>query len=297
MISIVIPLYNKEKHIENTIKSVLDQTYRNFELLIINDGSIDNSLEIVQKFNDNRIKIIHKNNSGVASTRNLGIQYALGKLIAFLDADDYWDTEYLSVMINFINNFPNASIYCCNYYIVTKSGKEIKSKNIESGYIVDYFKIALNNPIISSSSVIIPKDTFSKTGVFNENIKNGEDLHLWFRIVDSGNIAFNSTPLAYYNLLQEDNASKDFNRSIKHDILNFINNLNIKNKNWDKFKHNFVARNLKPYYFSDNEKNIVNSIFKMIDFNQVDFKNKFIYFFPNFFIGPVYLYFFKKKYL
>ena len=91
MFSVVIPLYNKELSIINTIQSVLDQTFQNFEIVVVNDGSTDRSVEMVEQFNDPRIRIINKSNGGVSSARNRGIQEAKYELVAFLDADDFWE--------------------------------------------------------------------------------------------------------------------------------------------------------------------------------------------------------------
>ena len=96
IISVVIPLYNKEKKIEYTLKSVFTQTFQNFEIVIVDDGSTDNSVEEVEKFTDSRIRLIHQTNAGVSAARNRGIEAASGELIAFLDADDVWMPEYLA---------------------------------------------------------------------------------------------------------------------------------------------------------------------------------------------------------
>ena len=93
--SVVIPLYNKANYIENTLKSVLDQTFTDYEIIVINDGSTDESEAVVRQFNDKRIQIFHQKNQGVSVTRNLGIEKSTGKLIAFLDADDYWLPNHL----------------------------------------------------------------------------------------------------------------------------------------------------------------------------------------------------------
>src|SRR5690554_5521626 len=95
MFSVVIPLYNKELSISNTIQSVLDQTFQNFEIVIVNDGSTDNSVKEVEKFDDKRIRLIHQENQGVSAARNRGIKEARYEWIAFLDGDDLWEKEHL----------------------------------------------------------------------------------------------------------------------------------------------------------------------------------------------------------
>src|SRR5690348_9188230 len=96
--SIIVPVYNKENHISDTILSALNQTVGDFELIIVNDGSTDKSLELVQSFSDKRIVVINKPNGGVSLARNIGIKRATGEYISFLDADDFWNRRYLETM-------------------------------------------------------------------------------------------------------------------------------------------------------------------------------------------------------
>ncbi|MGB3902114.1 MAG: glycosyltransferase family A protein, partial [Bacteroidales bacterium] len=95
LVSIIIPVYNGEKYISDTIQSVIDQTYKNWELIIVDDGSTDNTAEIVKQFNDSRISYIKKNNTGVSDTRNVGAMISKGEILCFLDADDIWLPENL----------------------------------------------------------------------------------------------------------------------------------------------------------------------------------------------------------
>ena len=111
IISVVIPLYNKEKKIEYTLKSVFTQTFQNFEIVIVDDGSTDNSVEEVEKFTDSRIRLIHQTNAGVSAARNRGIEAASGELIAFLDADDVWMPEYLATQYGLYQKYPECSVY------------------------------------------------------------------------------------------------------------------------------------------------------------------------------------------
>ena len=108
MFSVVIPLYNKEKYISRAIKSVIEQTYKIFELIIIDDGSIDNSVNIVKKHKDSRIRLIEQENSGVSATRNKGIKNAKYNYIAFLDADDEWKPNFLDTIVRRIESLSNV---------------------------------------------------------------------------------------------------------------------------------------------------------------------------------------------
>lgn len=181
MFSVVISLYNKELSIGNTIRSVLNQTYQDFEIVIVNDGSTDKSLQVVEQINDSRIRIINKPNGGVSSARNRGIKEASREWIAFLDGDDLWKENHLNTFqLNIEANdkiliFSNSFAYMINNQL-------IHAQNLKSGIIDNYFKIAINEPVIHTSSVCINKKIFEDIGVFNENMTHGEDLDLWARI-------------------------------------------------------------------------------------------------------------------
>ena len=111
MFSVVIPLYNKQDCIRNTVQSVLNQTFPDFEINIVDDGSTDRSLEIARQFDDPRIRVFSKPNGGVSSARNYGIRQSRKKYIAFLDADDLWYPDYLSEIARLIDKYPGCGIY------------------------------------------------------------------------------------------------------------------------------------------------------------------------------------------
>ena len=115
MISVVIPLYNKEKQIAKTLQTVLNQTYQDFEIVIVNDGSTDGSVDEVKKFLNPRIRLINQKNGGVSAARNRGIEEAKGEYIAFLDADDVWDIEHLEVLYQLILAYPKNGAYATAY--------------------------------------------------------------------------------------------------------------------------------------------------------------------------------------
>lgn len=109
--SVIIPLFNKEKFIEATLKSVLNQTFIDFEILIINDGSTDNSATIIEEFDDPRIRYFLKENAGVSSARNDGIKKAQSNYITFIDADDYWYPDFLEEMFKILQNYPQQKVF------------------------------------------------------------------------------------------------------------------------------------------------------------------------------------------
>jgi len=202
-ISVIIPLYNKENYVEKTIKSVLSQKYQYFEIIIVDDGSTDNSLNVVKQFNDKRLKIIEKENTGVSSTRNRGVEESKYEYIAFLDADDWWKDTFLEEIVRLIKKYP-AGVYACNcilfYPNKTKISPFTFSNDFSEGYI-DYIKVFYQNKStpICSSNVVISKNEFLKVKGFDIKLKSSEDFDLWLKLACNTKIVFSTKPLAVYN--------------------------------------------------------------------------------------------------
>lgn len=199
--SIIIPLYNKENFIENTLKSVSAQTFHDFEIIIINDGSTDKSEEKALNFNDSRIRYFLKENGGASSARNKGIEEAGSNFITFLDADDYWYPDFLQEMFDAIHRFPEQKVFSAAIEIET-SKKVIpahysieKTGNYE---LVDYLKASLKQSVLCSSCAVFHKDIFEEIGNFDLNIKSGQDTDLWIRIGLKHKIVFSWKILARY---------------------------------------------------------------------------------------------------
>lgn len=212
MFSIIIPLYNKATYIEKAIQSVFDQTYFEYELIIINDGSTDRSLEVVTNFiNSHNFpskfgnwNVINQKNAGVSSARNNGVKAAKNKYIAFLDADDWWEPDYLKEMKKLIENFPTAGVYGSSYYKVKKGQNIIANVGVEPAFInglINYCQVyakSLYQPICTSAA-IIKKKIFENEHGFTLTLKLGEDFDLWLRVSMKYPVAFLNKPLAYYN--------------------------------------------------------------------------------------------------
>lgn len=204
MFSVIIPLYNKAPYIAKAIESVLGQTYRDFEVIVIDDGSTDQSLEVAKTFENKSITIISQPNSGVSTARNNGVKLAKHPYICFLDADDWWHPTFLEEMKQLITDFPDAGIYGSGYYIV-KNGKErIAPIGVPQGFergIIDYCEVyakTLCMPL-TSISVVIPKHIFDEEKGFKSQLKFGEDFDLWIRITLKHKVILVNKPLAYYN--------------------------------------------------------------------------------------------------
>jgi len=210
--TVIIPLYNKEKHIKRAIQSVLTQTYQKFELIIVDDGSTDSGVKIVREIHDERLKVIQKENEGVSSARNKGIENATYDYIAFLDADDSWYSNFLLSIYEMIQSYPKAGAYCTAYEFIKEDEIKNASFNVEikqgTYEVVDYFRGALKNPLISASSVVINKNAFNELGLFSEELTRGEDLEMWCRIALNYKVVFLNQILAKYYLNAENRSNR-----------------------------------------------------------------------------------------
>jgi glycosyltransferase involved in cell wall biosynthesis len=193
-LSVIIPVYNAERSIAETLQSVLAQTYRDFELLIIDDGSTDRSIDLCQQFNDPRMRVIHQNNRGLAGARNTGIRHAKGEYLAFLDSDDIWLPEKLEKHIQHLDQSPKVGVSFCRSSFIDDRSQPLgiyqmpKLTDITPGYLF------CRNPISNGSSVVIRREVFEgikfqsnlygtvEDFYFDDTFRQSEDIECWLRI-------------------------------------------------------------------------------------------------------------------
>ena len=202
--SVVIPLYNKAPYVRKALETVCAQTYHDYEIIVINDGSTDNSAIVAEEYlrsiSGVHYMIINQQNAGVSAARNNGVAQASGEYIAFLDADDWWEPTYLERMAQLIEDYPEAGLYGMNY-IYYKPGKTRVALKCKTGYInypKEYYEGSAMM-IFTSSSSSMPKRVFEEMGGFPLGIKLGEDFLLWAKTAMHYPVAFCEEPLAYYN--------------------------------------------------------------------------------------------------
>jgi len=201
--SIIISLYNKEKHIKATIESVLAQTFEDFEVIVVNDGSTDGSEAVVNSISDPRIKYFKQDNKGASSARNAAISKASGPYLALLDADDIWQENYLETINQLIKSHPDHHVFATAVNIETSNGvirsvysiKDIRDKDI---YIVDYFESSYTNTVLTSSSTVVHQSVFDRVGTYDTSLKSGQDTDLWIRIGLDYKIVFINEVLVTY---------------------------------------------------------------------------------------------------
>lgn len=206
--SVIIPLYNKALYVAKAIESVLSQTFADYELIIVDDGSKDDSAAIAAHVIEGHAncRLVCQENAGVSMARNKGVAVSKGDYLCFLDADDWWDFHFLEEMSKLIEEFPDAGIYGTSYIIVneTKHKTRVSPIGVEAGFekgYINYCQVyakTLAMPL-TSISVAIPKLVFEEMKGFKHQLKMGEDFDLWIRISIKHKVAFLNKPLAFYN--------------------------------------------------------------------------------------------------
>ncbi len=209
--SVVIPLYNKENYIAETLKSVLAQTFSDFEVIIVNDASTDMSLSVAQSIQDNRIRIIdHPQNKGLSASRNTGIRNAKSNYIAFIDADDLWKPEFLETIRLLTNKYPEAGLFATNYFEAYPDGRLIVPNlgylDIEpdNAGISSFFSTNINKVTYHSSCFASKKTVFDNVGYYDENITFGEDIDFAIRANHKYELAYCNKPLSLYRVELQD---------------------------------------------------------------------------------------------
>ena len=204
-VSVIIPLYNKEAEVERAIRSVFAQTFQDFEIVVVNDGSTDRGPEIVAGIEDPRIRIFLQENQGVSAARNRGIAEARADLIAFLDADDEWTPEFLETIMRLRASYPACSVFATGYIYRDPDGSEsrpgIRGVPPEpwEGILENYFAVASRSaPPLWTSAVAVTKTAITSVGGFPVGVASGEDLLTWARLAAQSGVAYSARALAVF---------------------------------------------------------------------------------------------------
>ena len=193
LVSVIIPTYNRCSSIGRAIESVLSQSYMHREIIVVDDGSTDGTMGLLETFGD-RIRVLHQNNRGVSAARNSGIRAAGGVFIALLDSDDSWMPEKLEQQVGFFRTNPQAMI-CQTEEIWIRNGKRINPKRKHQKFSGMIFEKTLPLCLVSPSAVMIRRSLFDEVGFFDESLPACEDYDLWLRITWKYPVHLIDTPL------------------------------------------------------------------------------------------------------
>ena len=208
-ISIIIPLYNKASTIQHTISSVLSQTIQNFELIIVDGNSIDGSFEIASQINDLRIVLFKQHGKGISTARNQGVEKAKSDIIAFLDADDTWEPNFLETILQLTEKYPNAGMYGTAFAVCRNNNllRTVSLDTDEDGALLSYFSdfTGAGHPIIITSAFSVRKSAFLAVGGYSETLRVGEDHDLFGKLALQYPVAYSPKICSRYNLASENN--------------------------------------------------------------------------------------------
>ena len=261
--SVIIPLYNKAPYVAKAIQSVLAQTFTDYELIIMDDGSSDDSFSITSETIEGHghCHLYRQKNGGVSMARNNAAALSQGDYLCFLDADDWWAPDFLMEMSRLIEELPDAGIYGTNYTIVNETRHKTRVAEIgveegcERGYInyCQTYAKTMYMPL-TSITVAIPRSIFDEMKGFPKGIKLGEDFLLWIRIALKYKVAFLNKSMAFYNQ-DVDTANRGVGKLYKPEEhmlwnLDFLASEEVSNPDYKQLVDNLRTYGLYPYYLS-----------------------------------------------
>ncbi len=238
IVSVVIPTYNRKDIISRAINSVLNQTYENYEIIIIDDGSTDGTIEYIKNHFNSKIKCISQKNKGASAARNRGISEANGKYIAFLDSDDEWVESKLKDQFAFLDKNPEIALLCGRTYR-SDNVKRVNS-SLSKSIVGNLFNTLFMHSFVSTPTVIAKKEVLDAVGGFDTSYKSAEDFDLWLKITKNYKCAFLPDLVAIVNR-GKDNLSTD-------KITLHLHALTILENHYDK---NRIPRNVYKKAMSD----------------------------------------------
>ena len=291
--SIIIPLYNKAPYIQKALDSVRRQTFRDFELIVVDDGSSDNSLRVAEDTLEKSgidYQLICQNNAGVSTARNNGVALSKGEYLCFLDADDWWSPLFLGKVDAFIRSYPDAGIFGTNYFYVKNGRERISVEELETGYI-DYcsaYARKLQMPLWTGA-VCLSRCVFDEMGGFRPHLKLGEDFDLWIKIALKYKVAFLNEPLAFY---YQDSAAQW--RGVGHLTdpkyhmlwnLAYLADEESQNPDYKQLIDNLRTYSLMPYYLSSQYREAAKQELARVDWERQPDKVRRLYQMPIILLG------------
>lgn len=208
--TVVIPLYNKEREIEATLRSVLAQNRQPEEIVVVDDGSTDRSAEVVRRIGSPLVRLIQQPNAGVSAARNRGIAEARSSHIALLDGDDGWEPGYLAVMERLIDDYPDCGLYCAGFTIESHDGCFPAPGLDRRGVVENFFRDSAHRYIAIPSASCIPRRVFDTIGGFPVGMKIAEDLYLWIEIARRYRVCYTPERLVRYSRVASNRSASGY---------------------------------------------------------------------------------------
>ncbi len=209
-ISVIIPLYNKEREIEGTIRSVLAQRLQPLEIVVVDDGSTDHSAALVEAIPSPLIRLVRQPNAGECAARNRAIAESRGELLALLDADDEWEEGFLEEVAALYREFPGCGIYSTAFRVVSHDGIFPAPTPTRRGIVENFFRDSAHRYVSIPSASAIPRQVIDRVGGFPDGMKMGGDLYMWIKIARRYPVCFSPQPLCRYSKVASNRSASTY---------------------------------------------------------------------------------------
>lgn len=209
-ISVIIPLYNKEREIEGTIRSVLAQRLQPLEIVVVDDGSTDRSAALVEAIPSPLIRLVRQPNAGECAARNRAIAESRGELLALLDADDEWEEGFLEEIASLYREFPGCGIYSTAFRVVSHDGIFPAPTPTRRGIVENFFRDSAHRYVSIPSASAIPREVIDRVGGFPDGMKMGGDLYMWIKIARRYPVCFSPQPLCRYSKVASNRSASTY---------------------------------------------------------------------------------------
>lgn len=240
--SVIVPLYNKEREVESTLRSVLAQTYQPLEIVVVDDGSTDRSAEIVESLGSPLIRLIRQSNAGECAARNRAMSEARGEWFALLDADDEWKPEFLDEVAAMIEEWPDCGIYSTAFDIVSPTGRVRGNCPTERGVVDNFWRESMTRYVTIPSATVLSRKAVEQLGGFPEGMKMGGDQWMWIKLASHYGVCFSPRALCDYSMVASNRSGAIYTPEVTKYTLEEMLDKPYPSREEDFWRGEFVAK-------------------------------------------------------
>ena len=240
--SVIVPLYNKEREVESTLRSVLAQTYQPLEIVVVDDGSTDRSAEIVESLGSPLIRLIRQSNAGECAARNRAMSEARGEWFALLDADDEWKPEFLEEVAAMIEEWPDCGIYSTAFDIVSPTGRVRGNCPTQRGVVDNFWRESMTRYVTIPSATVLSRKAVEQLGGFPEGMKMGGDQWMWIKLASHYGVCFSPRALCNYSMVASNRSGAIYTPEVTKYTLEEMLDKPYPSREEDFWRGEFVAK-------------------------------------------------------
>lgn len=240
--SVIVPLYNKEREVESTLRSVLAQTHQPLEIVVVDDGSTDRSAEIVESLGSPLIRLIRQSNAGECAARNRAMSEARGEWFALLDADDEWKPEFLEEVAAMIEEWPDCGIYSTAFDIVSPTGRVRGNCPTQRGVVENFWRESMTRYVTIPSATVLSRKAVEQLGGFPEGMKMGGDQWMWIKLASHYGVCFSPRALCNYSMVASNRSGAIYTPEVTKYTLEEMLDKPYPSREEDFWRGEFVAK-------------------------------------------------------